>query len=608
VSAGVLGLVVVWAAISFAVIAVVSGRRWALVVSSVTAGAAVTVLAVALLSMDFSLAYVAETTSLSTPWPYRLAALWGGMDGSILFYTTLSLTLSAAALEKRIAVRVAAAVGLGLLLITIFFANPFTVLAVPAVDGLGLLAILQHPAMIYHPPILYLGLTTLVVPFALTVAMAIRRGDRVVWMLGTRRWLYLSWTLLTLGMAAGANWAYVELGWGGYWAWDPVENTALMPWIATTVFLHTSRIEDMTGRMRRWNVMFAALPFALSVLGVYLTRSGATGSIHSFAEDPVVGRILLISALIVAGAVFMLALRSERGEVWGAVRLDRNGWQTVNAVLLTAALVFIASGSGYPAFVSVFLGRSASVDSRFFVVTVLPIAVAVVVSLTVGLVRRWAAFAVVTAIAALLGMIVAGPHIGIVLLAPAVASLAVIAFAAMRRKVRGRQLSVYLAHAGMALFLLAVAASSFGADFSGTMQSGDTVHLAGHELTLRTIETGERERYVFVRASFDLDGQPIGPQIRAYEDQTVPVAEPALRSSPIDDVIVAVSLLFPDGETVEVSAFVRPLVMWVWVGAALIVLAGLAALVAKDGAAAEPRRSAREEPQREETTSGIVSR
>jgi cytochrome c-type biogenesis protein CcmF len=593
---------------SFAVIAVVSGRRWALVVSSVIAGAAVTVLAVALLSTDFSLAYVAETTSLSTPWPYRLAALWGGMDGSMLFYTTLTLTLSATAIKKRIAVRVAAAAALGLLLVTISFANPFTVLAVPAVDGLGLLAILQHPAMIYHPPILYLGLTTLVVPFALTVAMATRHGDRVVWMLETRRWLYLSWTLLTLGMAAGANWAYVELGWGGYWAWDPVENTALMPWIATTVFLHTSRIEDMTGRMRRWNVMFAALPFALTVLGVYLTRSGATGSIHSFAEDPVVGRILLISALIVAAAVSMLALRSERGEVWGAVRLDRNGWQTVNAVLLSAALVFIASGSGYPAFVSVFLGRSASVDSRFFVVTVLPIAVAVVVSLTVGLLRRWATFAVVTAMAALVGLIVAGPHVGILLLAPAAASLAVIAFAAMRRKVRARLLSVYLAHAGMALFLLAVAASSLGTDFNGTMQPGDTVHLGGHELTLRTIETGEQERYLFVRASFDLDGNPIGPEIRAYEDQDVPVAEPALRSSPIDDVIVAVSLLFPDGETVEVNAFVRPLVMWVWVGAALIVVAGLAALVVKDGAAAVPRRSAREGQQREETTSGIVAR
>jgi len=606
VSAGVIGPVAVWAAISFAVVALVAGRRWALVVSASASAAAAVVLAVALISADFSLAYVAETTSLATPWPFRLAALWGGMDGSMLFYTAMSLVLAGGALKERVPVRAAATVGLGLLLITIFFANPFEVLDLPAVDGVGLLAILQHPAMIYHPPILYLGLTTLLVPFALTMAMMTGGGDRAVWMARTRRWLYASWTLLTVGMAAGANWAYAELGWGGYWAWDPVENTALMPWIAATVFLHTSRIEETTGRFRRWNVMFAGLPFALTVMGVYLTRSGATGSIHSFAEDPVVGRILLIAAAVAIAVVSSLAVRSQPGATWGPMRLDRIGWLSANALLLTAALVFISAGSAYPAFVSVFLGRSVSVDSRFFVVTVLPIAVAVAVSLTVGLLRRWLTFTVVTSLAAVIGVAVSGPRIGVLLLAPAAGSLAAITTALIRQRVRGRLLTAHLAHAGMALFLLAVAASSFGANFSGTMRPGDTVELAGHNLTLRTIETGEEDRYVFVRAAFELDGSPIAPQIRAYEDQDSPVAEPAVRTSPVDDVIVAVSLIFPDGETVEVSAFVRPLVMWVWVGAALMGLAGLAALLARDGAAAGPRRPAREERLRAGTTSGSV--
>jgi cytochrome c-type biogenesis protein CcmF len=608
VSAGVVGPVAVWAAISLTIIALITGRRWALIASAVTSAAAAVVLAVALLAGDFSLAYVAETTSLATPWPYRLAALWGGMDGSMLFYTVLTLTLAAGALRERIPVRAAAAVGLGLLLITVSFANPFTVLALPAVDGVGLLAILQHPAMIYHPPILYLGLTTLVVPFALTMAMTTRRDDRAVWMVRTRRWLYVSWTLLTFGMVAGANWAYVELGWGGFWAWDPVENTALMPWLAATVFLHTSRIEEATGRMRRWNVMFASLPFALTVLGVYLTRSGATGSIHSFAEDPVVGRILLITAAVATVLVFVSAIRSEPGETWGPVRFDRNGWLSVNALLLTAGLVFISAGSAYPAFVSVFLGRSVSVDSRFFVMTVLPIAIAVAASLTVGLLRRWQAFATATAVAAVVGVAVAGPRIGVVLLAPAAGTLVAITKTAIRRRVRGRLLTAYLAHAGMAVFLLAVAASSLGSDFTGSLRPGDTVELAGHELTLGAIETGDEDRYIFVRAVFDLDGSPIAPQIRAYEDQEVPVAEPALRSSLVDDVIVAVSLMFPDGETVEVSAFVRPLVMWVWLGAGLMGLAGLAALFAKGGAAVERRRSARAERRRAGTTSGSGAR
>jgi cytochrome c-type biogenesis protein CcmF len=604
VSAGLIGPVAVWAAISFAVIALVTGRRWTLVVSASSAVAATITVAVALISSDFSLAYVAETTSLSTPWPYRLAALWGGMDGSMLCYAAMSLVVAAIAVKERIAIRAVATVGLGLLLITILFANPFTVIDLPPVDGVGLLAILQHPAMIYHPPILYLGLTTLVVPFALTMATILGGGDRAVWMARTRRWLYLSWTVLTLGMAAGANWAYVELGWGGYWAWDPVENTALMPWLAATVFLHTSRIEETTGRLRRWNVMAAGLPFALTVLGVYLTRSGATGSIHSFAEDPVVGRILLISAAFAIVVVLALALKTPRGEPWGPIRGDRHGWLSLNALLLTAILVFVATGSAYPAFLSVFGGRSVSVDSRFFVVTVLPIAVAVATSLTLGLLRKWRTFTVSTALAAAVGVFVSGPRVGVLLLAPAFGSLVAISTALVRRRPRGRLLSAHVAHAGMALFLIAVAASSFGADFNGTMRPGDSVSLAGHEFTLRTIETGKEDRYIFVRASFDLDGSPIAPQIRAYEDQVVPVAEPALRSSPLDDVIVAVSLMFPDGETVEVSAFVRPLVMWVWVGAALMGLAGLVALFATDGAAGAQRRSAREARLQEETTSG----
>jgi cytochrome c-type biogenesis protein CcmF len=569
---------------------------------------ATVVLAVALLVGDFSLVYVAETTSFATPWPYRLAAVWGGMDGSMLFYSALVLAVAAYGLRDRVPVRLAAAVGVGLLLITVFFANPFVVSDIPAVDGEGLLAILQHPAMIYHPPLLYLGLTSLVVPFALTVGMVVGHGDRSVWMARTRRWLYGSWTLLTVGMAAGANWAYVELGWGGYWAWDPVENTALVPWLATTVFLHTSRLEDPGGKLRRWNVLFAALPFALTVMGVYLTRSGATGSIHSFAEDPVVGRILLVSALVVTLAIAIVAARSEAGEPWGPIRLDRGWWLALNAVLLSGALVFITAGSAYPAFSSVFLGDPVAVDTRFFVVTILPIAVGVAASLTLALGGSWRVFVVLTGGAAAFVSLLAGPGVGTFLLAPAAASLCLLGVDLLWRRPRGRQLTIRLAHVGMAVFLTAVAGSSLGVDFSGSMVPGDTVEVGDHEITLEGTETGEGERFVYVRASFLVDGTPISPEIRAYEDQTLPVAEPALRSTPFSDVIVAVSLLFPDGDTVAVSVYVRPLVWWVWVGAGLMGLAGLSALFGRGAAGAAPRRSAREEPRPAGTTSGTASR
>lgn len=607
-SAGLLGPIVVWAAIAFAVMAMLTGRRWALIASAVFGSLATVVLGIALVAGDFSLAYVAETTSLATPWPYRLAALWGGMDGSLLFYAVMILVLAASALRRPIPLRTAAAVGAGLLIISVLFADPFSVLELPAVDGSGLLAILQHPAMIYHPPILYLGLTTLIVPFALTVEAAVQRGDRGVWMERVRRWSYVSWTLLTLGMAAGANWAYVELGWGGYWAWDPVENTALMPWIAVTIFLHTSRIEDATGRLRRWDVAFAMIPFALTVMGVYLTRSGATGSIHSFAEDPVVGRILLASAALVGLVALVLAIRSESGKPWADWRLDRNVWLALNATVLTVALVFVTAGSAYPAFASVFRGESIAIDTRFFVITMLPVAVLIAMSLAPAIRARRGVFAVVMAMAAVGVGLVTGWRPGVLIAAPAVASLVLLTAGLVANRVRGRLITVYLAHLGMAVLLVAVAGSSFGDEFTGSMVPGDSVTVAGHEVALRDVETGEGDRFVFVRAAFDVDGEAMSPEIRAYEDQELPVAEPVARVGLIDDVIVAISLLFPDGDTVEVSVFVRPLVSWVWVGAALIGLAGLLALFARGGAASAPRRPAREVLRSAGTTSETVSR
>ncbi len=606
-SAGFIGPVAIWVAIAFSLISLITGRRWALVISAISGAVASTVLAIALIAGDFSLAYVAETTSLATPWPYRLAALWGGMDGSMLFYTTMLLGVGVLAVRSRAPVRAVGAVGLGLLLITVSLANPFTVMDIPAVDGQGLLAILQHPAMVYHPPILYLGLTALIVPFALTGGLVTGDIDRRDWLRRSRLWLYISWTLLTIGMAAGANWAYVELGWGGYWAWDPVENTAFMPWLAATVFLHTSRLEEWTGRLRRWNVLFAGLPFALTVLGVYLTRSGVTGSIHSFAEDPVVGRVLLVSAALVATVVFVVALRSPAGESWGPVRLDRNGWLAINAVLLTATLVFVTAGSAYPAFMSVFMDTTVAVESRFFVLTVLPIAVLVAVSVYLALEGHLLVFAVATVLAAVAGLAVAGPSVGVVLLAPAAASLVLLGASLLERRRAGRALVSRMAHVGMALFLVGVAGSSMGGDFNGSMRPGDEVEVAGHLVSLVSVDTGEADRYVFVRAHLAVDGATLSPEIRAYEDQSLPVAEPVVRSSLVDDVIVAISLLFPDGETVEVSVFVRPLVTWVWVGATLMALAGLVALFWRDGAVAGRRRPATAGRRRGGTTSEGVA-
>lgn len=564
----------------------------------------VLILVVALLTHDFSLDYVVRTTSRATPWPYRISALWGGMEGSLLFYTALTLTWGVRGVKARGRVEgaVVALVAGGLLLLTLLGANPFQRLDVPAVDGAGLLAILQHPAMIYHPPILYAGLTMLVVPFALTVGRLMNHHSHSrTWLDPTRKWLTWSWTWLALGMAAGANWAYIELGWGGFWAWDPVENTALLPWLAATVFLHASVVFRRDGRLRRWTEAFAMIPFVLSVLGIYLTRSGATGSIHSFAEDPVIGRVLLSAALVVSVVLVVLVAKARPGERWIRLGSGRDTWLAASSGLVTVALVFILVGSAYPAFLQVFWDRDVSVGPRFFVTTVLP--VAVVVAGTIGFALRttwlvhgvtWSRLGWFFGVAALVAW--AGWSLAIVVEPAGLLVLAVSAggvILVIADLIRRLPLVPLVAHLGLLLVLVGAGASSLGDQFDGSMTVGDTVELGPHRFQLAQVNIGESGRFIFAEGVFRVDDKTLRPQIRAYEDQAVPISEPALSSSPMVDLVVAVTQLGEDGDSFDVRIYVRPMVWWVWLGSLVLFVAGL--LASRDAVSAARRREARAE-------------
>ncbi len=607
-----------WGSVGACVLTLISRRpraplRLALGLAVVSTAA----LTYSLFTNDFSLEYVARTTSRATPWPYRLAALWGGMEGSLLFYATLTLGVGLRGVKGRRRVEhvVVATIGLGLLLLTALSSNPFRVLDVPAVDGQGLLAILQHPAMVYHPPILYLGLTTLVVPFAFTTGAVLARSLGNRWVADTRHWLAISWTLLTVGMVAGANWAYVELGWGGYWAWDPVENTALMPWLAATVFLHTSRILERDGRLARWTAFFAMFPFALAVLGVYLTRSGVTGSIHSFAEDPVVGRTLLIAALVTALIVVGLTFRSTPGRRWEELGAGRDSWLGASAVLTGLVLVFVLVGSAYPAYIQVFTGDTVGVDSRFFVTTVLPVTLVIAVLVGFALETTWSSprlrpadvvvYGGTALTAGALAMILGAqvPPGGVALTILAAGALAALTVQGVRRRRwpgPGR-----LAHLGLAMVLVGAGASSLGDEYVGAMSIGDTIEVGTHTVELVSVTTGEADRYIYVEGLFLIDASTeMRPQIRAYEDQRLPVAEPALRSTAVSDLMVAVSVVSPELAGFDVSVFLRPMVWWVWIGAIVISLAGLSALSRRYAVAEGRRRPAMTTPPPAGTTTG----
>ena len=602
--AAFVGSVFMWLAAGLAALATLPRFSRLLAAAAGSAAASILVLGLSLLTNDFALAYVAETSSLQTPWPYLIAALWGGMEGSMLFYSALTTVVAWVGLRHRSSASVGAALASLLLVFTGLFSTPFSRLDIPAVDGNGLLALLQHPAMVYHPPILYLGLTTLVVPFAMTVTAVTLGGANRDWLADVTRWLLASWTLLTFGMVAGANWAYVELGWGGFWAWDPVENTALMPWLAITVFLHVSRVFERDGRLGRWTVTFAALPFALTVLGVYLTRSGSTGSIHAFAEDPVIGRILLVAAVAALVVVALAGSRASKGEPWERVGLGRDTWLVTSGALVLGVLIFVTIGSAYPAYVNVFVGDEVSVGSRFFVSTVYPLVLFMVPLMGLAFSTKWsrpeitrqelAITALVFVAAVWLSLAVAVRRlVPIVLLGLAFAALSTLVWSLFRRKPRRHVLAGHLAHIGLAMVLIGAAGSSLGDDFEGSMRPGDEVEVAGETVRLESISTGEGDRFIFVRAVFDVQGAIAEPEIRAYEDQSLPVAEPALVTDPLGDVVVAISTVTADASEVAVSVFVRPMVWWVWAGALVVAVAGLVALSSTGAAGAARHRGAR---------------
>jgi cytochrome c-type biogenesis protein CcmF len=390
-----------------AVLTARSRNRWgarALTVAAVLLGVALVTLAWALLTGDYSLEYVARATSRSMSWPYRLGSLWSGMEGSLLLWCWLlavsiavglqRLRRNGASLSGGVQVVGGAMIGAATLLV-LTLADPFAGLAFPALDGAGLTPILEHPALLYHPPILYLGQTLLAVPFAVTVAALLQGRLDSGWLAVARRFALVAWLALTAGMLAGAHWAYQELGWGGFWAWDPVENASLLPWLATTAFLHSALVVERRRRLQAWTAGLALAAFALSLVGAYLTRSGATGSVHAFAEARAIGVAFLAAvAVVVVSGAFLLARRRRQlgGPGWAPDAVaTREAALLVNNAVLVAGLVVVTAGTLAP-LVSKALGHNEfSVAPRFFAAfTALPALVALALA-GIGPALPWSA-------------------------------------------------------------------------------------------------------------------------------------------------------------------------------------------------------------------------
>ena len=541
---------------------------------------------------DFAITYVVDQSRRDTPWPIRVAGIWGGMDGSLLLWTSMLAVAtilgirSQGSVDRRaLALAVSAALVGAHAAIVLWLADPFTTLAVPAVSGGGLTPILEHPAMAIHPPVLYAGLVGFVPSFAWSVAgLTRRRGERLEPAIG--RLIVWPWAILTAGIALGANWAYVELGWGGYWAWDPVENASLLPWLAGLAALHLARRGD-----DRLTARAALAPFAMVMIGSAVTRSGAASSVHAFADVPSIGRSLaVIAGLVIAGAVLALNLSvAGRGRLAGRDFSPDAEVLAVPPFLAAVVLVVVLIGTLYPVIASIG-GIEASVGGSYYTVVAGPAAFVAALGAGYASVRGrrrrihtavavWrSTFGVLAATVAFIAALAAGwPVLPTGALVGAAAWLVAVTVDDLRH--RPRRGLYLLAHLGFALFLVGVAGSTASSETVRSLESGDRFTLAGHEVEFVGVTTMMADDTARVRAEVLVDGEPLYPELVSYPRRGRILAETALRSGYRDDVQIVLVRADDTGRAV-IDVSVRPLVAWIWWGAVAMVVGGLGSWMA----------------------------
>jgi cytochrome c-type biogenesis protein CcmF len=510
---------------------VASGRRavYCLAALLVTAFA---ILEAAFLRSDFSYALVAEGSSTDTPGFYKVTAVWATQDGSLLLWSTLLALFSSAVLflTRRslreiapYATAVLGAVAAFFLLLMVAWENPFDTLAVPPPEGAGLNPLLRHPAMMIHPPMLYTGYVGFSIPFAFAIGALITRRTGADWIRATRRFALVAWTFLGTGIMLGALWSYTELGWGGYWGWDPVENASLMPWLVGTAFLHSIMVQEKRGMLKVWNVSLICGTFALALLGTFLVRSGILESIHAFGASTIGVQFLVFISLVVALSAGLILLRLP--DLRSRARLDsllsREAFFLLNNLVLVGLCLVILWGTFFPLISEALTGKEASVGPPWFNRLTTPLALALVLLAGIGPVLTWRrvtaqsllrvlrapVLVTAVAVAALLAFTDAGQSV------PSLAMFSFVAFvlsvvaqefwrgATARRVMTGeswpralarltgrnrRRYGGYLTHAGIAVLFLGVAASSaFLEQRDVRLSPGDTIQVGAYTVTYR---------------------------------------------------------------------------------------------------------------------------
>jgi cytochrome c-type biogenesis protein CcmF len=612
----------------------------AILASFAAAAVAALVLLTGLLQNDFSLVYVADHTSRELPLGYTISAFWGGQEGSLLLWLLILTGFSAAAvLFGRRSARSLLAWTVPILGgVTFFFAfllvavaSPFTTQAAPP-DGAGLNPSLQNPYMLAHPPLLYLGFVGLTVPFAFAMGALIARRNDELWIVVTRRWTLIAWTFLGFGQLLGAHWAYVEVGWGGYFAWDPVENAALMPWLAATAFLHSVMIQEKRGMLKIWNVVLVIGAFALALFGTFLTRSGIISSIHSFTESSIGPWFLAFIGVVLAGSIALVVSRLPmlRSKTRLESPVSREATFLYNNLLLVAFCLTILWGVLYPILTEALRGEPITVGPPYYNFFLQAFGLPLLLLMGIGPLIAWRraslrglgrTFAwpagVALACGALLVAAGAGSSIpglvGYTFCAFVLASIVfeftrgtrarhalssgswASAFASLIGRNR-RRYGGYVVHASIVLLAVGVVGSSaYDTIAEQRLRPGETMAIRDYELRYRGVEERRGANALERRAVVEVsrDGERLGtmePGKNSYFAEEQISNEAAIRSDRLtgEDLFLIADQIEEDG-TVFLRALVKPLVNLIWI-AGFVFLGGAAIALWPD--AREQRRLA----------------
>ncbi len=580
-------------------------------------------------SNDFSVLNVASNSNSRLPIAYRIAATWGSHEGSLLLWMLmlsvwmLAVSVFSRSLPDDMVARILGVMGLisvGFLSFMLFTSNPFERLLPAALDGRDLNPLLQDIGMIFHPPMLYMGYVGFSVAFAFAIAALLDGRLDATWARWSRPWTTAAWIFLTLGITLGSFWAYYELGWGGWWFWDPVENASFMPWLVGTALIHSLAVTEKRGAFKAWTVLLAILAFSLSLLGAFLVRSGVLTSVHTFATDPKRGIFLLgFLALVIGGSLALYAWRVNKVAPGARFELlSRESMLMANSVLLLVACAAVLLGTLYPLFLDALGLGKISVGPPYFESVFAPLMAPAVLLAGIGpllawrqgdgaqLARRlrWAA------LAALLGALLlplafgrwalltsVGLLLGFWIIAGALSALVV--RYRLKTRLTSAFLGMLLAHAGVGVFVLAVTlVKSYESERDLRMAPGESVTLGGYAFRFDGVKEAEGPNYAAVRAAVTVtqDGAPVArlaPEKRIYHVQRNPMTEASIDYGMTRHLYVSL------GDDVGGGAWtlrihIKPFIGWIWGGCLLMALGGLLAAADRRYRVAQRQRSSEE--------------